>query len=243
MTSVLRARGVQIPGRLQRTDIELSAGEVVGVIGPNGGGKTSLIRALADVEGSADLLEIAGEPLKSAPSARRPYLLGFLPASREIVWPISVEHIVGLGLPTPDEQRAAEMLELFGLQSLRRRPIGSISTGERSRTLLARALVAAPKLLLLDEPLSNMDPYWALRTVEIVTEAVRARGAAAMIVLHDLQQAEAFDRLLLIDEGRLMMSGAPADVLDSAILQESYGIERKSGRWAIRRQADPQSSP
>lgn len=243
MTSVVTARGLQIPGRLHPTDVNIVAGECVGVIGPNGGGKTSLLRAIADVEGSAELLEIAGEPLKTAPPARRPHLLGFLPASREVVWPISVEDVVALGLSAPDESRTKAMLNLFGLEPLRKRPVSSISTGERSRVLLARAFVAAPRLLLLDEPLSNMDPYWGLRTVEIVLEVVRAQGTAAMIVLHDLQQAEAFDRLLLIQNGRVIMDGAATEVLESGALQQSYGIERQSGRWRIRRPEDPRSLP
>lgn len=241
MTSLLKARGLRIDGRLHCTDLDLASREVVGIIGPNGGGKTSLLRALADVDGDADLLEIAAVPLKSAPPARRSQLLGFLPASREVVWPISVENVVALGLPAPDDVQVDEMLELFGLDGLRKRPINTMSTGERSRALLARTFASRPKVLLLDEPLSNMDPYWVLRTMEIVVERVRSDGAAAMIVLHDLQQAEAFDRLILVAKGRIIASGDPAQVLDSDLLQQSYGIERRSGRWMIKRRAGPRS--
>jgi iron complex transport system ATP-binding protein len=243
MTSVLRARGLRIDGRLQSTDVEIAAGELVGVIGPNGGGKTSLIRAIADVEGSADVLEIAGEPSKTAPPARRPSLIGFLPASRDVVWPISVESVITLGLAAPNPQKVSAMLALFELESLRSRPINSLSTGERSRALLARACVSEPHLLLLDEPLSNMDPYWALRTIDIVGARVRDRGTAALIALHDLNQAEAFDRLLFIHKGRILLNGSPAEVLESLTLQESYRVERHAGRWRIRRSEDPQSLP
>lgn len=243
MTSLLRARGVQIAARLHPTDLEVPAGELVGVIGPNGGGKTSLIRAIADVEGSAQLLEIAGEPLKTTLPARRPSLIGFLPASRDVVWPISVESAVMLGLASPHPERVSAMLSLFELESLSQRPISSLSTGERSRVLLARACVAEPRLLLLDEPLSNMDPYWALRTIEIVQAAVREGSTAALIALHDLHQAEAFDRLLFIDKGRIILDGTPAEVLESQKLQESYRVERQSGRWRIRRPEGPQSLP
>lgn len=242
MTPLLRARGLHIEGRLHSADVAIDAGEIVGVIGPNGGGKTSLIRAIADVEGSAELLEVAGEPLKFAPPARRSSLIGFLPASRDVVWPISVESVIALGLAAPDPRQVSAMLSLFELDGVRARPISSLSTGERSRVLLARACVSRPHLLLLDEPLSNMDPYWALRTLEIARATVRERGAAALIALHDLNQAEGFDRLLFIDKGQIALDGSPAEVLESSVLHDSYRLERHSGRWQIRRPADRQSS-
>ncbi len=242
MTPVLNAIGLRAAGRLHDTDLKIEAGQLVGIIGRNGSGKTSLLRAIADIDGDAELLEVEGESVKELPPSRRPNLLAFLPASHEVVWPISVAHVIALGLPRPNSNRVSELVDLFDLATFQNRPVDSLSTGERSRVLLARALAPAPRLLLLDEPLSNLDPYWALRTIEILRRLVRDEGCSALVALHDLHQLEAFDRVLLVDGGRILLDGTAASVLDSAELKRSFGVERRSGRWEIRQPADQQSS-
>ncbi len=96
----------------------------------------------------------------------------------------------------------AELIEMLELRPLADRPVNQLSTGERSRVLLARALAARPRLLLLDEPLSNLDPYWVLKTLEILKTEASANGSVVLASLHDLNQMAAFDRVLLLDRGR-----------------------------------------
>ena len=104
MTPLLKARGVAIDGRLGPTDLDVPAGSMVALIGPNGSGKTSLLRALAGVEMSGGSVAIDGEELMSAPPARRSQLLTFLPASRDLVWPIRARDVHCPGI---DEARPA----------------------------------------------------------------------------------------------------------------------------------------
>ncbi len=241
MTPLLDARGLSIEGRLASTDLRIGGGELVALIGPNGGGKTSLLRALADVERTSGDVRIDGEDLHAARPARRPYLATFLPASRELVWPISASDVIALGLPRPDPNRAHELLELLELNALSNRPVDRLSTGERTRVLFARALAAKPRLLLLDEPLSNLDPYWVLRLIEILRE-VTSNGNAALVALHDIDRIRAFDRALLLSKGRLEADLPPADMLDSRELADAFRIERHEGGWAVRRTARPRSS-
>jgi iron complex transport system ATP-binding protein len=158
MTPLLDAAGVAVGGRLEPSALQVAAGSMVALIGPNGSGKTSLLRALAGVELQRGSVRIGGEDVQSAPKARRPHLLSFLPASRDIVWPIRVRDVVKLGSGRTDASNVAALLSLLELDSLAERPVSELSTGERSRVLLARALAAKPRLLLLDEPLSNLDP-------------------------------------------------------------------------------------
>jgi iron complex transport system ATP-binding protein len=158
MTALLEARGVAIAGRLQPTDLQCAAGEMVAIIGPNGAGKSSLLRALAATELDQGEVIVDGEMVASAPPPRRMRLLSFLPATRSLVWPISARDVIALGLPAPDSDRIDELIDLLELTALAARPVNSLSTGERSRVLFARALAARPRLLLLDEPLSNLDP-------------------------------------------------------------------------------------
>jgi len=99
MTSLLEAQGVAIEGRLHPTDLDVEAGSLVALIGANGSGKTSLLRALAAVEMSGGRVAIDGEDLASVPPARRPHLLTFLPASRDVIWPICAHDLIVLGSP------------------------------------------------------------------------------------------------------------------------------------------------
>ncbi len=242
MTPLLQTLGVSVAGRLEPTDLQVAAGSMVALIGPNGSGKTSLLRALAGVELSSGSVRIAGEDVQSAPPARRPKLLSFVPASRDIVWPIRVRDVVKLGMGPNDAANVDALISLLELDRLAERPVSQLSTGERSRVLLARALAARPKVLLLDEPLSNLDPYWVLRVIEIVRQAVES-GASALVSLHDIDKVGSFDRVLLIDEGKITADLTPEEMLDSRSLSEAFGVERAPAGWRIRRREDPRSLP
>lgn len=238
----LVARSVGIPGRLEASDLSVGDGELVALVGPNGGGKTSLLRGLARIEDASGVAVIHGEDVDLAPMARRRKLLSFLPASRDVTWPISVRDVIALGLERRDEERINELVEQMELDHLAQRPINRLSTGERARVLMARALAARPQLLLLDEPLSNLDPYWVLRFLDLFRD-VAASGATILVALHDLAHLDRFDRALLIAEGRIQMDEAPADMVASERFSEIFRINRAGGRWSLRRPADPQSLP
>ena len=239
MTPLLDAVAVSLQPRLAPLDLASAGGECIALVGPNGGGKTSLLRALARVEQAGGRVCIDGENLGGAGEARRRRLLSFLPASRDIAWPIAVRDVIALG--GADRARVEQLIEVFALSALADRPISRLSTGERARVLLARALATPPRLLLLDEPLSNLDPYWVLRTLELLREQSDA-GATVMVALHDLALAGRFDRLLLLSGGTLLADGAPAALEDR--LGALFGVEAApQGGWRIRRAEGPRSSP
>lgn len=242
MTPLLEARGVEIAGRLSPADISVPIGQCVALIGPNGGGKTSLLRALAGVEASGGLVRVAGEKVVDIPPARRPHLVTFLPASRDIVWPIRARELIALGLLNPEPGRVDELLARLELEPLADRPVDTLSTGERTRVLLARALAPRPKLLLLDEPLSNLDPYWVLKCLEII-KASAGSGGAALVALHDIDRAPEFDRAILIAEGAVRADLPAEEMLASERLAETFRIEGSRAGWQIRRSEDRRSSP
>lgn len=241
MTSLV-ARGVGIAGRLQPTDLDVQPGELVALIGPNGGGKTSLLRALARIDAASGVVAIDGEDVDLAPLARRRQLLSFLPASRDVIWPISARDVIALGLDRPDRERVDELIILFELEQLCDRPVNRLSTGERARVLTARALAARPRILLLDEPLSNLDPYWVLRFLAIFETAAQS-GQMVLAALHDLSQLRHFRRTLLIAGGKVQMDEAPAGLVASERFQEIFRIRAANGGWAIRRPEDRRSLP
>jgi len=242
MTSRLDVQDAYAAGRLRPTSLRVSAGALIAVIGPNGGGKTSLLRACAGLEDTGGTVRIDGDDLRTAPPARRSRLLGYLPASRDLVWPIAVRDVVAMGLPSPDPHRIDEMIAQLELQPLADRPVDRLSTGERARVLLARAIASRPRVLLLDEPLSNLDPYWVLRLLQLL-RGITERGAAVLVALHDIERISDFDRVLLVDGGEIRADLPPAAMTASPELSAAFRIERGVRGWQLSSLGDPRSSP
>ena len=241
MTPLLDANGLSVSGRLQSTDLQAAGGSLTALIGPNGSGKTSLLRALAGIERTGGSVRISGEELASASPVRRRQLLAFLPAGRELVWPIAARDVIALGLERPDPDRVAAIIAALELEALADRPADQLSTGERARVLTGRALAQQPAALLLDEPLSNLDPYWSLRMLAMFRAATDA-GAAAVIALHDLSLLPLFDRAILMAEGGIVADARPDAVLADASFEQVFRVRAAGRGWELSPSARPRSS-
>jgi iron complex transport system ATP-binding protein len=228
MTALLAAGMVGLAGRLDACDFRMEAAQLVCLVGPNGSGKTSLLHAFARIGGAAGEVMIEGQRPEDLAPARRRRLLSYLPASRDVAWPLAAEDVVRLGA---DPRESADAMAALDLAPFARRRVDRLSTGERSRVLIARALAPRPRLLLFDEPVANLDPLWQLRLMEILRHAV-ARGQGAVVAMHDLDLAARYaDRLVLMEKGAMVADGEPAAVLGSERLESVFGIRKVQGEW------------
>jgi len=243
MSVLLDAAGLSLPGRLHAANLRLAPGTLTCLVGPNGSGKTSLLHAVAGIGRPAGTVRIDGvDPAKLAP-ARRLRALGYLPASRDLDWPLVARDLVALGGAEPEE--IAATLAALELEDVADRRLDRLSTGERSRVLIARVLAPTPRLLLLDEPTANLDPLWQIRLMEMLKALVAANRQAALIAIHDLDAAARFgDRMLLMQDGRIVADGPSGDVIDGAHVRDVFGIEKAGGLWRpVSPAADRRSSP
>lgn len=230
MTGLLEASGLALPGRLEPTDLALRAGELVCLVGPNGSGKTSLLHAIAGIGSPAGRVRIEGIDPRAAPPGPRARLLAYLPASRDVKWPLTARDLIALGGADPAEiGEAAAALDIAPIADRR---VDRLSTGERSRVLIARALAPNPKLFLFDEPTANLDPLWQIRLIDLLKERLAGGGHAALMAIHDLDAAaRCADRLIVMDKGRIAADGPPAALLGGAVVRDVFGVERVAGEW------------
>jgi iron complex transport system ATP-binding protein len=206
----------------------VEAHEIVGLVGPNGAGKTSLMRGalgLLPARGASDLLRLS--PRQRATRA------AWMPQSREIAWPVTVETLVTLGriphLAPSARDRAAvdEALARLDLLPFRDRIATELSGGEQARVLLARVLAQETPLILADEPIAGLDPAHQIATMEVFRD-LAGEGRAVVVSLHDLGLAARHcTRLLLMHRGRLVADGRPAEVLSEENLRAIFGVRAR----------------
>lgn len=239
--AMTRLMAEQVRVRLGGKDIiadgrlEARPGRVVGLIGPNGAGKTTLLRAvlgLTPVMAGRVLLEDVD--VTATPAHQRSASLAYLAQGGVVHWPLTVENLVMLGrlphrhpwrrLGDADWRAVAQALLDTDMTAFRHRPVTTLSGGERTRALLARALAGQAPVLLADEPAAALDPYHQL-TIMALFRRLADAGRAVVLVLHDLSLAARFcDDLFLMMDGRTVASGPPQAVLTADTLARVYKV-------------------
>jgi ABC-type Fe3+/spermidine/putrescine transport system ATPase subunit len=203
---------------LEGVDLEVAEGEMLALLGPSGSGKTTLLRILAGFETSeAGRIEAAGRDVAELPPARRGFGMVF---QHYALFPhLDVAGNVGFGLRSRGvgrdqiARRVEEVLALVDLADFQTRPLRELSGGQQQRVAVARALAPEPQLLLLDEPLSNLDPGLRERTRKALKSLVRRLGITTLLVTHEQQEAfELGDRIAVLHHGRLQQVGTAEEI-------------------------------
>ena len=217
----------------EEANFSIGRGEFVAVIGPNGAGKTTLFRLLLGLQQPIDgTIKVFGEPPK-----RGNPKIGYVPQRHVIDSETNIEavELVRLGFSGKkwgfnpfshaDRDSALAAMEAVGAKDLENRPLGVLSGGELQRIFLAEALVSNPGILLLDEPLSNLDMRRESDLLHLVNDVVHSRGVTALLIAHNINPLlPHLDKVIYIANGRVA-TGTPDEVLTSESLTALYGVQ------------------
>ncbi len=226
MTAALHATALAVPGRLEAVSLDLGPGELIALVGPNGAGKSTLIQALSGLLPAEGLVQWNGQALSRIAMQERGRRLAWVGQEAHFEFAFPVREVVAQGRyawgddPSGVEPALAEL----DLQHLAERPVTRLSGGERHRVGLARALATGAPIQLWDEPVAQLDVRHALEVMRLARRLAHA-GGTVLVSLHDLRAAYRFDRVLVLDQGRLVGNGAPHDVLTAPLIREVFRVE------------------
>jgi len=219
---------------LDSIDLQLQSGCVTAVLGPNGAGKSTLLSCIAGLlDAPRGTVELDGTLLSAIPPAQRARRIAFLPQIPEVAWSVDVETLVSLGripfqgIASDAENRAAitRAMQRTDVTQWSNRIVTTLSGGERARALLARVLAGESDWILADEPFTGLDPAHQFEAAELL-RSVADQGAGVVLTIHDLTLAARIaDRVVIINDGRIVADGTPQAALTPQILRDVYGID------------------
>jgi len=222
---------------LKEVSFTAKSGEVMGIVGPNGSGKTTLLKcirkALVPRKGK---IMIDGEDIMGWERSEIAKYFAVVPQNTNISFPFTVLEIVMMGrIPhlkrmqsesEKDIEVVKRAMRMTAIDRLYYRYVNNLSGGEVQRVVIARALAQEPKILLLDEPTSNLDINHQFETMKLIRDLARKEGMIVVIISHDLNLSMRYcDNLILLKEGKVFSSGSPESVLTKENIRNVYGVE------------------
>lgn len=245
--SILEARNfsVRLAGRtvIENLSVGFRSGELVGLVGPNGVGKSTLLRGLRGLFRTGGEVRIAGGNVAALDPAERARMIAYVPQWPVITWPVPAGRLVALGrrpfmrglfsqLRGNDRAAVERAMKRMGVEHLAGRLATRLSCGEKARVLIARALARETPVLLADEPTAGLDPAHQVALMKSF-RSFAEEGHLVIAALHDLGLAARWcTRLVLLDHGGIVADGPPREVLKQKNLSDVYGVKAYLGQAA-----------
>ena len=221
---------------LKEVSFEISSGEIIAFIGPNGSGKSTLFKTLDRLlKPLAGNVYLDGRDIWKLHEREVAKQIAFVCQSAHVSWPFTVRQAVTMGrfshrgwvaaYTAEDSRVVDESLEAAGLSDIGERSIDTLSGGELQRVMIARALAQEPSVILLDEPVSNLDIKYQVTVLELV-RSMAHNGMAVGVILHDLNLASLYaDRIGLLSNGELAALGEPSQILSKENIDAAYDTD------------------
>jgi iron complex transport system ATP-binding protein len=213
---------------IKSISFSVGQGEFIGLLGANGSGKSTILKL-----GSGILSPRAGEvllwskPLHTYRNKDRAKLISYLPQALDVTVPFTVGELVAMGFypyDIPPAMSIDSALEIVGLLDKAQAYLTDLSGGERRRTFIAMTLVQGAGLLMLDEPLANLDIKYQFEILKLLRELKLNKNISIIMALHDINIALQFDKVILIKEGEMLGCGAPEAVLTKGMLKDAFDV-------------------
>jgi iron complex transport system ATP-binding protein len=209
-------------------------GEFIGLLGANGSGKSTALKLAAGIlrprEGRVTLW---GKPMGTYRTRDRAKLLSYFPQHLDVAVPFTVRELASMGLypyDIPPHMTVEDAIETVGLSDKSESYITNLSGGEKRRAFIAMTLVQGAGLVLLDEPLANLDIKYQVELLRLLHQLKRDRNISVIMALHDINLALQFEKVILIKDGRLLGIGRPDEVLTAQRLREAFDVEIEVSR-------------
>jgi len=214
-------------------DLSLSVcgGRLTGIIGANGSGKSTILKLASGIlKPRAGTVKLWGRDIQLYRGKDRAKLVSYLPQMLDISVPFRVKELISMGLYPYDimpELSPEEAVAMVGLEDKLYSPIGELSGGERRRVFIAMTLLQGAGILLLDEPLANLDIKYQMEFIRLLKELRDRKDISVVMAMHDISLASQFDHLYVIRQGKVMASGSPDEIITPALLKDAFDVDVK----------------
>ena len=224
---MIKLENVSLAFGLSNVSCHIPQGKLIGIMGANGAGKSTLLKSIAGILPlTSGEIWLGNCKLSDMSAKQKSEQLAYFAQSIHIHWDLSVYDVIALGLSTPTKDEAAKVRsvsEQFSISHLLEKPFQQLSGGEKARVQLARCCIKQASLLLADEPIASLDPYYQIDMMEQLKSLTPQK--TCVVAIHHLDLAYRFcDEIILLDKGKILASGETQAVLNAENLAKAFGI-------------------